>query len=79
MALSLQANKLGLYTHAMGGFDSEKAFAVTGMNPEEYDVVCAIAIGAQGDASTLEQGPKEMEKPNGRKPISELVFEGMVK
>lgn len=45
MALTLQAHKLGLHTHAMGGFDTDKAFNVTRMDSDEYNVICAIAVG----------------------------------
>ena len=79
MALTLQANKLGLYTHGMGGFDTEKAYATTGIDADEYNVICAIAIGKIGDASTLPDNLRQGEAPNDRKPLEEIVFEGMVK
>ena len=79
MALTLQANKLGLYTHGMGGFDPEKAFAATGINSDEFNVICAIAIGKIGDANTLPDNLRERETPNNRKPVEEVAFEGSVK
>jgi nitroreductase len=79
MALSLQANKLGLYTHGMGGFDPDKAFSVTGMDSEKYNVICAIAIGKLGEANTLPDDLKEGESPSDRMPLDEIVFEGSVK
>lgn len=79
MALSLQANKLGLHTHGMAGFDSDKAFAVTGMNSNEFNVICAVAIGKQGDANTLPENLKSGELPNDRMPIDEIIFEGLAK
>ena len=79
MALSLQANKLGLYTHGMGGFDPDKAYTVTGMNPDEYNVICAIAIGKRGDSSTLPEGLSEGEIPSERNAISQMAFEGSVR
>lgn len=45
MALTLQANRLGIHTHAMGGIKRDVAFEVTGMDSDAYDVVCAIALG----------------------------------
>ncbi len=79
MALSLQANKLGFYTHGMGGFDTEKAYAATGINPDEFNAICAIAIGKLGDADTLPGNLKEGETPSERMSLNEIMFEGSVK
>ena len=78
MALALQAHKLGLYTHGMGGFDSDKVFSVTGIDPAEYNAVCAIAIGKLGDTANLPEALREREVPSDRKPMDDLVFEGTV-
>jgi len=75
MALSLQANKLGLYTHAMGGFEPDKAFDVTGMDHEKYDVICAVAIGKIGDVNSLPEEIREREAPSTRNSIEDIVFE----
>lgn len=79
MSLTLQANKLGLHTHAMGGFDAEKAFSVTGMDPDQYNAVCAIAVGKIGDANSLSNEQRENEAPNSRKALHEIVSEGAKK
>ena len=79
MALTFQANKLGLYTHGMGGFDPEKTYAITSINPDEYNVICAIAIGKIGDASSLPDNIREGEAPNNRRPLEEILFEGLAK
>jgi nitroreductase len=76
MALSLQANKLGLHTHGMGGFDPGKAFAVTGMDSEEFNAICAIAIGKRGDANTLPGNLKAGETPGDRMSLNEIIFDG---
>jgi nitroreductase len=78
MALTLQANKLGLYTHGMGGFDAEKAFTTTGVNSDEFNVICAIAIGKIGDAMSLPDNFRDGETPNDRRAMEEVVFEGLV-
>ena len=75
MALALQAHQLGLYTHAMGGFDANKAYEVTGMNASEYDVICAVAIGKLGEIEALPEGLRERETKSERKPINEIAFE----
>jgi nitroreductase len=76
MALALQARKLGLYTHAMGGFDKEKALAAVGASGEEYDVLAMIAVGWKGDPEMLPERVREMEQPNLRKKVDEFCFEG---
>ena len=76
MALALQARKLGLYTHAMGGFDREKALAAVGADGEEYDVMAAIAVGWKGDAESLPDDLKAREAPGGRKGVDEFCFAG---
>ena len=74
--MALQAQKLGLHSHAMGGFDADKAFAVTGTNPDEYNVICAVAIGKQGDTSELPGAQRERETPSERNPLSDIAFSG---
>jgi len=79
MAFTLQANRLGLYTHGMAGFSAEKAYEVTGMDPAEYDAICAVAVGKVGDPQSLPEDLRNRETPNDRKAISELVFEGSIR
>jgi nitroreductase len=75
MALTLQANMLGLHTHAMGGFDPDKAFTVTGMDSDQYNVICAIAIGKISDDKNLPDDQENREDISLRKTIDETVFE----
>jgi nitroreductase len=75
--LVLEAASLGLAAHQMGGFDGEaarKAFAV----PEEYAFGSVIAIGHQGEPSSLENENHQKQElsPRTRKPLSEIVFDG---
>lgn len=79
MALTLQANKLGLHTHGMGGFDIDKAYEVTGMDPDEYNVICAIAIGKMADPDSLPDELKEREAPSDRKAVEEIAINGLPK
>jgi len=69
MALTLQANKLGLHTHAIGGFDADKVFSVTKMDPDKYEVICAIAVGKVDNTQNI-------KTESTRKTIDEIVFEG---
>ena len=57
MALALQARKLGLYAHAMAGFNLEKAYEVLGVSKEEYLVMAAIAVGRKTEDSGSARGP----------------------
>lgn len=76
--LSLQAIKEGLKTHAIGGFDKDKAREVLNI-PEEYNVQVAIAIGYQGEKDALPEDFQARELPSNRRPLVETIFEGKYK
>lgn len=73
--LALQAEFLGWKTHAIGGFDKEKAREQLNI-PNGYHVEVAIAIGKQGDLSHLDEEFHERENPSPRNPVSAFVAEG---
>jgi nitroreductase len=73
--LALQGTVSGWYTHAMVGFDRERAATLLNV-PEGYRVEAAIAIGRKGDASLLPPGLAAREIPSPRKPVVEIAFEG---
>ena len=73
MALALQARKLGLYAHAMAGFNPEKAHEVLGASREEYLVMAAVAVGRKTEDSGLPDDLRAMESPNSRKPHAEVA------
>jgi nitroreductase len=73
--LSLQAAKNGLMTHAMGGFDVNKARKVLNI-PSEYDLHAVVAIGYQGEKKALNEELQQREVPSNRNPLNELIFEG---
>lgn len=79
MSLALQARKLGLYAHAMAGYDSAKAYEATGANPEKHLMLAAIAVGRHGDVELLPDDLKAVESPNQRKPQTDFVFEGRLR
>ncbi|WP_407649387.1 nitroreductase family protein [Brevibacillus composti] len=74
--LALEAARKGLITHAMGGFDPEKAREALGV-PAEYELHAVIAIGYQGEKEALPERLQEREVPSGRRELSETVFEGV--
>jgi nitroreductase len=76
MSLALQARRLGLYAHAMAGFDIEKAYTLLKVNKEEFDIMAAVAVGFRGEANLLNEEMAEIEAPNGRKPLADVAGEG---
>ncbi|MFF2484663.1 nitroreductase family protein [Paenibacillus sp. NPDC058071] len=76
--LALEANLKGLVSHAIGGFDREQARKVLNV-PDHFELHAVIAIGYQGDKSSLPEALQEREVPNNRKALNEVVFEGTYK
>ncbi|MHC4777266.1 MAG: nitroreductase family protein [Planctomycetota bacterium] len=76
MSLAFQARKLGLYAHAMAGFDATRARRILGVPEDGWRIVAAIAVGKKGDPSLLPDEIRAMEKPNSRKPLSKVGAEG---
>jgi nitroreductase len=75
MSLALQARRLGLYAHGMAGFDRDKAYALTGVSPDDIEIIAAIAVGRRGDPEALSEDQRKRESPSMRKGIEELVKE----
>ena len=73
MALTLQAQELGLSVHFMGGFDAGGAAEALGLDGNDWEPMAAFAIGYQGDKSVLPEGLQEREAPSGRKPLAEVA------
>ncbi len=73
--LALEATKMGLVAHAMGGFDHQQVKEKLNV-PDTHQVMVMIALGKPG---RLEQIPNRMhkqEKPNQRQPLKEIAREG---
>lgn len=75
MSLALQAQTMGLFGHAMGGFDRDKLATAIHL-PEGHTLHCVVAVGEQGPADTLPEGLRERERPSPRKPVSEFAAHG---
>ncbi|WP_106496749.1 nitroreductase family protein [Lentibacillus sp. Marseille-P4043] len=73
--LALEAARKGLATHAMGGFDREKAKEVLNI-PENYVVHAIVALGYKGEKELLLEQFQEREKPSNRNEVEEFMFEG---
>ncbi|WJN58412.1 nitroreductase family protein [Pseudomonas sp. SO81] len=74
-SLALQAQHSGWSSHAIGGFDRERARSELGV-PDGYQVELAIAIGRRGDAAELPEDLRAREQPTQRQPLASLVAEG---
>jgi len=74
ISLCLQATALGLISHQMGGFDSDataEAFSI----PQRFVPMSVIALGYQGDVSTLDEGFQSGEAADRmRKKMQDIVF-----
>lgn len=73
--LALQAEMLGLATHAIGGFDRVKAHEVLDL-PEDMEAHILITIGYRGEKEMLSDALQQREQPNTRRPLHEIVHEG---
>ncbi|MUK89964.1 nitroreductase family protein [Ornithinibacillus sp. L9] len=74
--LALEAARKGLITHAMGGFNKEKAIEKLNI-PQGYAVHAIVAIGYQGEKEALNEELRKREKPSDRKQIEDFISEGV--
>ena len=75
MSLALQAQVMGLFAHAMGGFDKDKLAAAVAL-PPGHTLHCVVAAGEQGASGTLPEPLRERETPSNRKPVSDFAVHG---
>ncbi|WP_040949242.1 nitroreductase family protein [Gorillibacterium massiliense] len=73
--LALEAARKGLSSHAMGGFDAEKAREALGIS-DDYEPQVVISLGYRGAIEQLPEGLQLREVPSPRKPLAETVIEG---
>lgn len=74
MSLLLGATHLGLMGHAMAGYEAKGIKAALDI-PDEYHVLCVVAIGYQGPIDLLEGRSREYdESPRTRKEVGEIIF-----
>jgi nitroreductase len=76
MSLALQARRLGLCTHAMAGIRKNEAYAVLGVPRDDYEIVCAVAVGYMGGKDALPAEIREREMPSTRKSLAEVARRG---
>lgn len=74
--LALEAFSRGLVAHGMQGFDYDKARTDLEI-PDDFEVMAMIAIGKKGQRESLPTELQEREKPTERKPLKDIVMEGI--
>jgi nitroreductase len=72
---ALQGFHQGLVVHGMQGFDYERARNILRI-PREFQVEAMAAVGRPASKDILPEKLQERESPNGRRKVSESVFEG---
>jgi len=77
MSMALQAQSMGLVSHAMWGFHHEKVRETIGAELH-MTARALVAIGYPGDSETLPENYREKEIPSSRSSIDELMFNGML-
>ncbi|MEM7200596.1 MAG: nitroreductase family protein [Planctomycetota bacterium] len=72
-SLALQAHRLGLAAHFMGGFDENRAYQTLGVDEAEFEAMAAFAVGCRGDVEALPEALQAREAPSDRKPPGEVA------
>ena len=75
MSMALQAQSMGLVSHAMWGFHHQEV-AKTIRAPEYMTARAVVAIGYPGDLEILPEQYREKEVPSSRQSIDALMFNG---
>lgn len=75
MSMALQAQHMGLTSHAMWGFHHDQAADALKL-PEYFSTQALIAFGHPAPAEALPDPLREREVPSPRKALSELMFNG---
>ena len=76
--LALEASIRGIVAHGMQGFDYQKVKEDLDI-PDSFDVMAMIAIGKRGPIDKLPPKLQQVEHPNDRKPLKEIIMEGHFK
>jgi nitroreductase len=76
--LALEASTRGIVAHEMQGFDYQKTRENLNI-PYNFDVMAMIAIGKRGPIEKLPSKLQQIEHPNNRKSLKEIIMEGRFK
>lgn len=74
--LALEAFSRGIVAHGMQGFDYDKARSDLEI-PIDFEVMAMIAMGKKGPRENLPPELKEKEQLTDRKPLKDIVMEGI--
>ena len=75
MSIALQAEKMSLKAHAIGGYDRDAMRAALQV-PADHALHAVVALGRQGPKDVLTPDQQAREAPNARQPLAKLVAEG---
>jgi len=78
MSLSLQGSIGGLVIHAIADFDYDGVGKALNLSAD-FKIEIMIAVGKPGNKEELPLDLQERERPSGRKPLKEIVFEDIFK
>ncbi len=73
MSIAIQAVKMGLSTHCMGGILVDDVHDKLNLPKDKFDVIAGLAIGRRGDVSGLPDDLQAREMPNDRKSLGEVA------
>ena len=76
--MTLQAAKLGLYMHGMGGIKKDDIYDTFELDREKFEVIMGFTIGYIGDKSSLPEHYQAIEQPSERVALEELILSGEV-
>ena len=76
MSLVIQAEALGMSVHQMGGYMPDKAKQLFDI-PDTHESIAMIAVGYQGDASTLPDSYQQREQSaRSRRALADVIHAG---
>lgn len=71
--LQIQAQHLGIATHAMAGFDADELANQLDLE-EEFQPVVVVALGYYGDPSILSEKDRQRHGPKSRRLVAESIL-----
>jgi nitroreductase len=76
--LALEGTSRGIVVHGMSGFDYGKAKGELKV-PENFEIIAMAAVGKRAGKEVLPPDMQKREEPSDRRPLKEIVMEGMFK
>ncbi len=75
MSLALQAQSMGLASHAMWGIEHNEIPQALNL-PDNMQIQAIVAVGEPGNKDDLPEPLQQREQPSPRKALNELAFAG---